>query len=772
MDDTIIIEVIQSRGFLDQFQLLAVSMDNQMIPFNGHGKAYYRKNGEDYYLSTTWRDNKMTGPGILYTANNQVFAQFQFVDDQINGNCILRDLKGIVRFRGNMVNGEKDGACEEFDSTGKRVFSGLYRNGMKVPLFRVLEDVEGFGAEYNEAGKMLTLSEYDSRFMTKHGRCFVFDPNGAGSEDSEHPIPTKCVRIQMGKVAETIATFEGCNTMRCFANGKCVYEGGFLNDYTQLFCKEGNGKEYSSNGSILYEGPFKDGEREWTIEDSPKASGWKVLTNGNGVVLKEYQVNHEGGMDGWVYDYDVVGESVESISIWKNGKRVRVVKEVKNGVMTEYNMEGKVVYRGDYNAYQSHPSNVCLDILERCGQGSEFENDGVTICYTGDFENDMREGNGMFYRNGLPVYSGEWKKNHPHGNGMLMGEDGMVICEGTWEYGYIHVLNGWLDYATRKMHHVKTVNKLPQWRKRGGPTYLSSCQYGMAKTTVFFNNLFINENIRELIGYSISLLLNIVLLIMINIFTHEKWYWVLAGWIGFAGMIALLYIYRDEMFESLDDDSMMDYVTPFYAFIASLCIQSMQYFTFDNSFAQLHSADLVLGIIYVCILCGIACEEDMEVEWFFSNGMALLMMFFTSFTAMFAPPMTWWVFWAWVAICFMALLEAHYFNPPLFFILLTIDGFIVLKNANHLVYFYIWMGIVALSFLVRLGLYHFPSCIQRACIRNIEKMNSCLREHEEASHHPAPVYILSTGSNSTAVDLIGTGIQSNKSSLPNKLNIV
>ena len=49
----------------------------------------------------------MNGNGILFTSDHRVFAEFQFVNDQINGICIINDRKGVVCFRCILSNGEK-----------------------------------------------------------------------------------------------------------------------------------------------------------------------------------------------------------------------------------------------------------------------------------------------------------------------------------------------------------------------------------------------------------------------------------------------------------------------------------------------------------------------------------------------------------------------------------------------------------------------------------------------------------------------------------------
>ena len=50
---------------------------------------------------------KWNGNGILFTSDNFIFTELQFVNKQINGMNIVRDNKGIAYFRGNMVNDKR-----------------------------------------------------------------------------------------------------------------------------------------------------------------------------------------------------------------------------------------------------------------------------------------------------------------------------------------------------------------------------------------------------------------------------------------------------------------------------------------------------------------------------------------------------------------------------------------------------------------------------------------------------------------------------------------
>ena len=134
MNDLVVVEICKEGGFMKDYTLTSVITTNGLLPLSGPGNAYYQKGDETYRLQANWIKGKKEGKAILYNSHNQVCAQLNYVDDEINGDCVIRDDKGITRFHGNMVNGEKDGLCEEFDKNRVRTFYGYYEGGEKRPL--------------------------------------------------------------------------------------------------------------------------------------------------------------------------------------------------------------------------------------------------------------------------------------------------------------------------------------------------------------------------------------------------------------------------------------------------------------------------------------------------------------------------------------------------------------------------------------------------------------------------------------------------------------
>ena len=407
---------------MKDYTLTSVITTNGLLPLSGPGNAYYQKGDETYRLQANWIKGKKEGKAILYNSHNQVCAQLNYVDDEINGDCVIRDDKGITRFHGNMVNGEKDGLCEEFDKNRVRTFYGYYEGGEKRPLLvPVSSSFPHLLKEFSRSGVLLTISEYDPLNCRKNGHCFIFENNNV----------VRCDMMNQGKRQFTYATYTA-DTMTCFdEGGNKVYEGSYKNDVTSLFCKEGMGCEFDASGTKVYDGLFHNNKRCWKTIRSPK-NPLIVLINDikTGNLLFLVHVNNQGYREGDCNCYE--NGKLTHVTWWENG----VEKFTR------------LVFSGD--------------------EATEYASDGITVVYVGHVRNNWREGEGTEYRDGVPSYVGQWHNGVPHGEGSLLNEFGDVMCEGEWRWGYLYTTEGWLDYASREVIQVKEPYKLPLWRQRGG----------------------------------------------------------------------------------------------------------------------------------------------------------------------------------------------------------------------------------------------------------------------------------------------------------------
>ena len=70
---------------------------------------------------------------------------------------------------------------------------------------------------------------------------------------------------------------------------------------------------------------------------------------------------------------------------YKNGEFTRVLKSISGSTMTEFDENGNKVYEGEYDERIENG-------LKRKGKGKEYEKDGKTLVYVGDWSNGKSGG--------------------------------------------------------------------------------------------------------------------------------------------------------------------------------------------------------------------------------------------------------------------------------------------------------------------------------------------------------------------------------------------
>lgn len=102
--------------------------------------------------------------------------------------------------------------------------------------------------------------------------------------------------------------------------------------------------------------------------------------------------------------------------------------------MTEYNEDGDQIYYGDY-------SDSYILFYPRCGQGDEYDTNGNSVIYSGEWKKNKRNGRGTFFSNRCPHYTGQWVDGLPQGEGKLLDMNGKVLHQGNWKQGYLELNN-------------------------------------------------------------------------------------------------------------------------------------------------------------------------------------------------------------------------------------------------------------------------------------------------------------------------------------------
>ncbi|KAK8798895.1 hypothetical protein WA588_005456 [Blastocystis sp. NMH] len=285
----------------------------------------------------------------------------------------------------------RNGVISLYDANVRKTFEGrLSKEDAKDGFYghEPMEGMSGYCKEVDSNGVLMSVSEYEPLRMKKNGKCFELE-NGR--------VKRMCL-YEMDRLVRVMMEFNGSAMIENDEKGKKVYEGGFKGDMKNGFVREGKGKEYgvvfltNRNESMTLIGTWKNGKK-----------------------------------NGEFFEVDMNG-TVKRKCLYANNELNRVIQEFNGTIMIEYGNNGKRIYKGEF------AGNVKSG-FKRNGEGKEFDVDGETALYSGDWKNGERNGMGTEMNGYKPVYTGEWKNGMRNGKGEEMDESGKVVFMGEWKDG-------------------------------------------------------------------------------------------------------------------------------------------------------------------------------------------------------------------------------------------------------------------------------------------------------------------------------------------------
>ena len=410
-------------------------------------KDFYREESKDGQLLTIAQYN---------TTDEKNGVCFEFENSKVVRECVYE--KGVMKRVVREFNGE---VMSEFDSEGHKIYEGGYCGSYSVDFER-----NGEGKEYNATGKViyedgyvqgkkritqelvtsgpfkgyyrevtydrkvLCIGQYSSEPLKKNGKCFEFE-NGVVIRECTYKdnVMEKLIREFKNKI---MTEFDD--------KGNKVYEGEYIGSYEKGFIRNGEGKEFDSAGSLLYEGPFEKGKRFAPVKriNKGKMKGYYQETTFAGEVLSIARYK-KGEKNGVCFEFE--NSKVVRECVYEKGVMKRVVREFNGDIMSEFDSEGHKIYEGGYKGdYQTH--------YVRNGEGKEYDKNGSGLIYTGHFVNSYYHGSGVSIKNGFVAYKGEWKYGYPCGKGVLMNSKGVETHNGEWKKGYLKEGKVVIDFET------------------------------------------------------------------------------------------------------------------------------------------------------------------------------------------------------------------------------------------------------------------------------------------------------------------------------------
>ena len=336
---------------------------------------------EGCIIKTTLKNSKMNGESRILSSQYVLMATLTFVDGIASGPCTIYD-NGHLLLQGTFVNGYLEGKAKEYDAKGQLISEWFYEKGKKLNIIQVKEMGAGYWKECDENGNIIRISQKDDS-GNNNGYCFYYDKS--------NNLDRVCQWINGSEVL-----YNGQFKLFDEPHQKWL-EGTFVNGYL-----EGKAKEYDAKGQLISEWFYEKGKKLNIIQVKEMGAGYWKECDENGNIIRISQKDDSGNNNGLCYSYS--NGKVSRVSLWKEGKEVELLKQFSGNTMIEYK-NGHKVYEGEYldSKKEGYPRN---------GKGIEFDEDGKTKTFQGNYKNGKRHGKGEEFQNGIAKKEQEWIRGY------------------------------------------------------------------------------------------------------------------------------------------------------------------------------------------------------------------------------------------------------------------------------------------------------------------------------------------------------------------------
>ena len=121
-----------------------------------------------YELVVSMNEGKKEGIGMIVREDGTLFMRMMFVNDECEGEVTKMNKYGNTVLKGRVSKGKEVGMWIEYDNSGNEVWRGLYQNGKRYVALKEQEGMKGFYSEISVNGDLLSVSEYDDKWMKKY----------------------------------------------------------------------------------------------------------------------------------------------------------------------------------------------------------------------------------------------------------------------------------------------------------------------------------------------------------------------------------------------------------------------------------------------------------------------------------------------------------------------------------------------------------------------------------------------------------------------------
>ena len=276
-------------------------------------------------------------------------------NDKLNGICEFYNEGTLVEKRTYVNNVEEGWACEIEMDEEVRWYS--YTNGKRNAELKKCPNMDDcWKAVIISNNQLISICKYDDNRIPI-GKGYIY----------ENGHINRIVIFENGKEKNVLKSFEGKDMTEYDNSSKIIYEGGYCDDLSKDYPREGIGREFVG-GHTIYSGEWKNNMRNGkgkTLKNgfAEYEGEWKEgLPNGFGLLKrdgKSYKGNWDMGKlkldNGETYDYvseriDIIQEKIEN-----EGQ----LRELLNNEEKKRNVKKLVIGEGC--------GNEMNDDLELCG---------------------------------------------------------------------------------------------------------------------------------------------------------------------------------------------------------------------------------------------------------------------------------------------------------------------------------------------------------------------------------------------------------------------
>ena len=357
--------------------------DRIEMPADGHNGnciVHYQGNHKDYKMIVRLVDGKREGRAIL-SNNGSSYIKLEYTNGVLTGDVERLNAYLEIELKGRLFYGAERGVFEEYNTDGRVIWRGYYRDGKRFSRLVESDRMRGYFEERSvKNGLLLTIAQYDDRLREKSGRCFEF-LNGL--------VKRECLFVN-GGVNRIVREF---NDGVILPN---AIQENSTSTYLSSLCGEPNDDcmlVYDYNSESGYGVVRKDEkcyEIQWSTEGDKVIAVDLIVNTMNGYMDRKLIMTEcENG----TIDLDVNGRR------WEGG--------VKDGKPFGYGMMFDEEGRLEYDGFMINQVKVCF--------GKEYYYGIEAVKYCGCYFDDRRFGYGTLYdRNGRIDYDGLWKNDEPY----------------------------------------------------------------------------------------------------------------------------------------------------------------------------------------------------------------------------------------------------------------------------------------------------------------------------------------------------------------------